>query len=121
MKNPEARRILVVEDETMIAMLLEDMLAALDCTVVGPFATVATALEALQREPPRAALLDINLGGHEVYPVAEALAGRNIPFAFVTGYDDAGVDAAWRERPLLEKPFRREDLEQVASVLFDTV
>ena len=81
------RRVLVVEDETMVAWLLEDMLADLGCAVVGPAARVNQALAMLDAEAIDAAVLDVNLNGQMSYPVADALAARGVPFVFSTGYN----------------------------------
>ena len=79
-------RVLLVEDESMVALLLEDMLTELHHEVVGPVARLDKALEIAQWQALDVALLDVNLNGEEIYPVAEALAVREIPFVFVTGY-----------------------------------
>src|SRR6202045_5470871 len=82
------RRVLVVEDETMVAWLLEDMLADLGCAVVGPAAHVNQALAMLDAEAIDAAVLDVNLQGQKSYPIADAIAARGVPFAFSTGYNN---------------------------------
>lgn len=110
-------RVLLVEDEIMVALLLEEMLAELGHTVVGPVARLDRALEMTQREPLDAALLDVNINGSEVYPVAEALAARGIPFAFVTGYGGNGLRTLYCDRPTLQKPFRRRDLGELFAQL----
>ena len=103
------RRVLVVEDELMIAMLFESILnASSQCTVIGPFARVKLALEAARNEPLDAALLDIHLAGLPVFPVADVLAERGVPFAFITGYGKDVLPPVYRDRPLLQKPFRPE-------------
>ena len=105
------RRILVVEDEMMIAMLVEDMLLELGCTVVGPAHGLAEALALAQSEPGLdAALLDVNLGGQPVFPVADALREKGVPAIFSTGYGDAGLRDIDRGSPVLQKPFRAGDL-----------
>jgi DNA-binding NtrC family response regulator len=108
-------RVLVIEDETLVAMLLEDMLSDVGCQVVGPVPRVSKALE-IVTDPAVAldvAILDVNVAGEEVFPVAEALAGRGVPFAFATGYGDSGVRDPWRNRPVLQKPFRQEQITAV--------
>jgi CheY-like chemotaxis protein len=110
-------RVLLVEDEIMVALLLEEMLAELGHTVVGPVARLEPALEMTQREPFDVAILDVNINGREVYPVAEALAARNIPFAFVTGYGGKGLRTLYCDRPTLQKPFRRRDLGELFAEL----
>ena len=109
-------RVLLVEDETLVAMLLEDMIADLGGTVIGSASRVSRALEMVE-DPSCAidlAVLDVNLGGEEVFPVASALAERRVPFAFSTGYGNAGLPEAWRSRPTLQKPFTQD---QVTIVL----
>lgn len=92
-------RVLVVEDETIVSLLLEDMLVDLGCEVLGPAASVAKALRLIRTDALGAidtAILDVNVAGEEVYPVAEALAERHVPFAFTTGYGKDGVHERWR-------------------------
>lgn len=105
-------RILVVEDEAAISLLLEDMLLDFGCEVVGPAARLATALEVVAREEVDLAILDVNVAGEPIYPVAEALAARSIPFVFSTGYGSAGIRDTFRDRPVLQKPFAQHDLKQ---------
>ena len=105
------RRVLVVEDETMIAMLVEDMLGDLGFAVLGPAGGLAEALE-LVRGPRRmdAALLDVNLGGQPVFAVADELRAKGVPLIFSTGYGDGGLRDIDRGAPVLQKPFRVQDL-----------
>lgn len=105
-------RILVVEDEAAISLLLEDMLLDFGCEVVGPAARLSAALEAVSREQVDLAILDVNVAGEPIYPVAEALAQRDIPFVFSTGYGSAGIRDTFRDRPVLQKPFAQHDLKQ---------
>lgn len=109
-------RVLLVEDEIMVAVLLEQMLGEFGYEVVGPVARLAKAVEMAQRERLDLAILDVNLNGKEVYPVAEALAARDIPFIFSTGYGNGGLRARYRDRPTLPKPFLRGDLLHVLAV-----
>jgi CheY-like chemotaxis protein len=99
------RRILIVEDETMIAMLLEEMLADLGCIVVGPARDVAMALEAVNTEQIDCAILDLNLRGERADPVADALVARGVPFIFATGYGESGIDPRFKNAPVLQKPY----------------
>ena len=111
-------RVLIIEDETLIALLLEDMLTELGCTILGSASTVEAAIEMLNGTPPGVAVLDINLGGEKSYGVAQALAERQIPFIFSTGYADARLEAPWQDRPVLQKPFGQEQLaEALAAAL----
>ena len=106
-------RVLVVEDEAMVAMMIEDMLSDLGCVVMDVAGTVSRGV-ALANDLDLAldgAILDINLGGEKVYPVAEALAARRVPFIFSTGYSAAGVVAKFAHVPILAKPYERPELE----------
>jgi len=110
------RRILVVEDEMMIAMLVEDMLSELGCSVVGPAHALDTALSLAQSEDGLdAALLDVNLGGQPVFAVADALRAKGVPAIFSTGYGDAGLRDVDRGSPVLQKPFRAGDLARALN------
>ncbi len=103
-------RVLVVEDEMLVSLLIEEMLVDHHCAIIGPFATVAEAVEAARREPIDVALLDVNIGGAKVYPVADALTARRIPFLFLSGY---GQNAIPHNRPdwrVCTKPFKEDDL-----------
>jgi CheY-like chemotaxis protein len=108
-------RILLVEDESVIAMLLEDMLTQFGHEVVGPAARVGKAVEMAQHETLDFAILDVNVNGEEVYPVAAALAARGIPFVFATGYGKEGLRAPYSDRPALTKPFQWPDLSAVLA------
>ena len=100
-------KVLVLEDETLVSMMVEDMLLDLGCEVVGPFAKLDQALAYLGSGGGQidAALLDVNLGGVRSFPMAEALADKGVPFVFTTGYDESGLPDIWRGRPTLRKPF----------------
>ena len=112
-----ARRILVVEDEMLIGMLLEDMLADLGYTVVAVVPRLKDALVAAENEAFDLAILDVHLNGESAFPVAEALKARGIPFVFATGYGERGLPDAYREQPVLQKPFSRDDLERMLAVI----
>ncbi len=108
--KPQARplgglRILVVEDETMLFFLAEDMLTELGCSAVLHACRVKDALALLGRELPDVAMLDVNLAGEQAYPVAERLAAVNVPFVFATGYGSDGIPPHWAGRPVVQKPF----------------
>jgi CheY-like chemotaxis protein len=105
-------RILVVEDEALVAMLLEDMLRRLGCVVVGPAPSVDAATDIAGRAVFDLALLDLNLRGEVVFPVAEILVKRDIPFVFVTGYGDLQLPFPLARRPTLAKPFDLKRLEE---------
>jgi CheY-like chemotaxis protein len=107
----QAKRILVVEDEPMIRMLLEDMLGELGYTIAAEAARIEEALEATKNADFDLAILDANLNGQPASPVADALVARDIGFVFVTGYDDHGL-FAYRDRPTLKKPFQIDALKR---------
>jgi CheY-like chemotaxis protein len=111
-------RVFLIEDEVLIALLLEDMVLALGYEVVVGAATLDEAIAAARTGDFDLALLDLNLGGKLTYPVADILKARRVPFAFVTGYGSAGVLAAYTGVPVLEKPFRQEDLKTVIAQLW---
>ncbi len=111
-------KVLVLEDETLIVMLLEVSLEDLGCSVVGPASTVAEGLALIANAPMDVALLDLNLNrGETAYPVADALAARGVPFAFVTGSDAGSLQLPHRGRPTLQKPFGDDALEAVLMAL----
>ena len=104
-------KILVVEDEMIVAALLEDRLLSLGCDVVGPAPRIDEALELLKVHPVDAAVLDVNIDGQPVFPVADELARRNIPFLFATAYGKAGVAERHQRQAILEKPYQERSLE----------
>jgi CheY-like chemotaxis protein len=105
-------RVFVVEDESIITMMLQDMLEELECEVAGIASRFAEALDKANTLAFDVAVLDVNLNGQRTFPIAEALAKRNLPFVFATGYGAAAVPEAFRAAPVLQKPFRLADLEQ---------
>ena len=111
------RRILVVEDEMLIGMLLEDMLMDLGHDVAAIVPRLKDALVAVERETYDLAILDVHLHGESAFPVAEALIGKGIPFVFATGYGERGLPETYRGRPVLQKPFAKDDLERVLKTL----
>jgi CheY-like chemotaxis protein len=108
-----ASRVLIVEDDFLVSLLLEDMLVDLGHQVVGPAADVANALELAEREQIDIAVLDVNLRGSDTYPIAAALAARAIPFVFATGYGRSSLREPYCDAPLLKKPFQQSDLERL--------
>ena len=106
-----ARRVLIVEDEALVALVLADQLTDMGISVVGPCSSVAAAKSAALANELDAAILDVNLGGELVYPVADLLAAKGVPFIFVTGYGHESIDRRFAHNPILEKPVEREVLE----------
>jgi DNA-binding response OmpR family regulator len=110
-------RILVLEDEPLIAMVLEDWLAELACEALGPAGTARAALELIASTPPHAAILDVSLRDGDSFAVAAALRARAIPFAFATGRGPTSIDARFRDAPVLTKPFQLEAVRDVLTAL----
>src|SRR3954469_3956204 len=109
----EGRRVLVVEDEDIVALDLEDTLRALGCEVLGPAASVAQALALLARERPDAVTLDLNLLDGLAVPVAELLDSMGVPFLAVSAYSARSVDhPVLKQAPRLSKPFGRAALRR---------
>lgn len=111
MTDLRGKRILIVEDEPIVAMAVEDILLDLGCDVVGPAYTLGQALDLVEKETFDAAVLDINLHGERSYPAAEALASLGVPFAFATGYAPYRSHFDTTIAPVLEKPYSRAQLE----------
>ena len=105
-------RVLVVEDEALVAMVMRDMLTELGFAVIGPYSRPNEAKAAARDEHFDAAVLDINLDGQMVYSIADLLTARRIPFVFVTGYGAESIDAQYAHVPVLQKPVEREVLER---------
>ncbi len=108
-------RIMVVEDEVLVGMLLEEMLGDLGYEIAGMAARLDDALEMARQSTVNAAILDVNLNGGDVFPVADVLAEREIPFIFATGYGQRGIVERYRDRPVLAKPFQRGDLAKTLA------
>ena len=111
------RRALLVEDEMLVAWLIEDMLADLGCAVIGPASSVNQALAMIDAEAVDAAVLDLNLNGQMSYPVADALAAHSVPFIISTGYDKDTLPDDYRACPVLQKPFQRSELSDALAKL----
>ena len=115
--STEQPRVLVVEDEYLIRMLLEDMLADLGYAVAAAVGSIAEARAHAADGDFSAAILDVNLEGQEIFPVADILAARRLPFVFVTGYGERSLPERYRDRPALQKPFQAEQLEKALANL----
>ena len=110
-RDEQARRVLLVEDDGLVAMLVEDMLDELGFACAGNPGSVAEGLAAVAAGGFDAAILDINLGGERVFPVSDALIAAGLPFVFSSGYGAADIPEAYRRWPIAAKPFRLDDLE----------
>jgi CheY-like chemotaxis protein len=111
------RQVLVVEDELLVLMMIEDMLTDLGCESVIAAATVDKALAAIDAKVIDAAMLDMNLNGSHSHSVAEALAARGIPFVYSTGNGGPNMRDGYRDRPILKKPFKHDELVEILTRL----
>ena len=115
MRKPSARRILIVEDEFLVAMLLEDLLTEMGHQVIGTFAQVDEAMKFANQADVNFAILDINLAGATSFPVAEILRRRGIPFLFASGYGSTGLASPFENELTLQKPYEPAELERVIA------
>ena len=106
-------RVLLVEDEILVAMMMRDILTELGFTVIGPFARVSEAMIAAVHDDIDAGIIDVNLGGEFVYPVADVLVARKIPFVFITGYGVESIDGRFGQVPIIKKPVQRQVLQKI--------
>jgi two-component SAPR family response regulator len=110
-------RVLVVEDEALIAFEIEDVLRAIECEIVGPTGKLETALRLAREEKLDLAILDITIRGGKVYPVAELLLTRGVPFVLASGYGDWSLPPSLRNQRRLMKPFTARALEEQVRLL----
>ncbi|CAH2603031.1 Response regulator [Rhodovastum atsumiense] len=110
-------RVLVVEDEPLLAIELEGLLQEFGCVVVGPVSSLARALQLAQDGSFDVALLDVVIRGGDVYPVADLLIARGIPFALASGYSKSAFPERLRQYPRLLKPFTRSDMADTLTLL----
>jgi DNA-binding NtrC family response regulator len=113
------KRVLIVEDELLVALLIEDFLVEMGCSPLGPCGNVAKALHAVRTETFDLAVLDVNLAGEKVYPVAEMLTGRQIPFVFLSGYGEEAIPEGHFDWKVCAKPFRADDLARIMSAALE--
>ncbi|MBV6271918.1 response regulator [Alcaligenaceae bacterium CGII-47] len=111
------KQVLVVEDEMMILMMFEDMLADLGCKKVLSASTVDQALELINTYRVDAATLDVNLCGSDSYPIADSLTARSVPFAFVTSYGPQGLRKDYSHHTTLKKPFTSAEFTEMLRLL----
>ncbi len=111
------QRILVVEDDMMIALHVEKALQDMGCVVIGPVGKLDVALELARSERLDAAILDVTIRGGRTFPVAEQLMSRGVPFVFASGYGDWALPDAFRNQPRLTKPFTIRDLSARVQAL----
>ena len=113
LKVSSGDEVLLVEDEPLIAMMLSDILSEFGLKVDGPYGTLADAIVAAHRHTAKAAVLDVNLSGEKIYPVAEILSSQKTPFIFITGYGRDSIDPRFCDVPLLQKPIERQKLRNI--------
>jgi CheY-like chemotaxis protein len=114
----DGRDVLVVEDEEMIASVIEEMLLDLGCHQVWVAGNAKDAQAVLAQHRPHAVILDINLGGDSGFQLAQTLTDTKIPFIFATGYGRHGLPEQWATRPIMQKPFKMETLQAVLGAVF---
>ena len=112
-----SRRVLLVEDEALVAMMIQQCLTETGHSIVGPISTASEALVTAKDGDFDAAILDINLGDGMAYPVAEILSARGIPFIFATGYGESVLDSDFADVPVVQKPFSRDALREALDRL----
>jgi PAS domain S-box-containing protein len=112
-KLETGNRILLVEDEILVAMMMRDILSDLGYAVVGPFSRLSEAMIAAVHDEIDAGVVDINLGGEFVYPVADVLVARGIPFVFITGYGVESIDKRFGSVPIIKKPVQKQALQKL--------
>ncbi len=115
--SPAGKRVLVVEDELMIRMLLEDMLTDLGYTLAAEAGGIEEALALAKQGEFDIAILDVSLNGQPISPVVEILVERGVPFVFATGYGQRGVPEPYRHTPTLQKPFELDALAQAIAAV----
>ena len=117
--NTAPKNVLLVEDESMVAMMVAQVLAEFGISVVGPFGTIDEAMCAASEISVDAAILDINLGGQSVYPVVDLLMAKGVPTAFISGYGAESVDPRYEQIPLMQKPIDRQVLLDLLNFIPD--
>jgi CheY-like chemotaxis protein len=120
MDGARGKRILIVEDEPILAIALQDMLESFGYEVVGPAFRVAPALALAAGAAIDGAILDVNMGEGDSYGIARRLDGRNIPYLFATGYGRDGLDPGHEAALVLQKPYREKEVEAALGRLFET-
>jgi CheY-like chemotaxis protein len=120
-KSHAGKRVLVVEDELMIRMLLQDILVDLGHTLAGEAGRIEEALALAKKGEFDVAILDVNLNGRSISPVVDILIERGLPFVFATGYDQRGVPEPYRKTPTLQKPFQADALARAIEAAASAV
>lgn len=113
------RRVLVVEDEALVSLMIEDLLTQAGCKVIGPAATTESAIALIEQEAIDCAVLDVKLVDGPVFPVADTLAARGVPFIFATGYQAEAIGARYAGIPRIEKVYDSAELLDAVAVVLD--
>ena len=111
------KKVLIVEDESLIAMLFEDILEDTGCQIVGPAMNVRQAMALVEDAEIDVAVLDVNLNGESSFPVAALLQSRGVPLVFSSGYGSEGLPPEWQDRPTLPKPFTSDEVVDMLARL----
>jgi CheY-like chemotaxis protein len=111
-KSLVGRRVLVIEDESLVSMLLEDTLAEIGCEIAALASRFNDAMKKASSLSFDIAILDVNLNAQQTFPIAEVLNERGLPFVFATGYGPANLPSGLQRAPVLQKPFHQHDLER---------
>lgn len=119
--KPSGRSVFLVEDEVMIRMMVADMLEELGYSVAAEAGDIGEAVRLASIVAFDVAILDVNVNGRVISPVAEVIRGRNLPFVFATGYGAQGLPEEYRDRPALQKPFQMESLAKVLETALRSV
>jgi CheY-like chemotaxis protein len=112
-KRPQGGSVFLVEDEFMIRMMVADMLEELGYSIAAEAGEISEAIKLAQSADFDLAILDVNVNGKVISPVADLIKARNRPFIFATGYGSSGLPEEYRDRPSLQKPFQIETLARV--------
>ena len=115
--SESVKRVLVVEDEVLVAMLIEEMLVDLGCEIAALSTSLDDAVERARTASFDFAVLDVNLNGHQSFPVADVIRSRGLPFVFATGYGSKILAPAHLDVPVLQKPFGLEELRQAIALI----
>jgi CheY-like chemotaxis protein len=115
MSGTRKLKVLIIEDESIVAMMVEDFIVDLGHEVVGTAGRLEHAQKLAGELPIDFAIVDVNLNGQHTYPVAETLKARGVPFVFATGYGVSGLKEEWRQNAVLQKPFQPEDLAAIIN------
>ena len=111
------KRILIVEDSPVVGPFTADLLEELGCITVGPAPKMAVGRQLIEAEKIDGAMVDMHIRGERVFPLCEALVGRNVPFVLTSGYADWNMPEKWQDRPRLQKPYTLDEVEEALKAL----